>query len=419
MPFAIGLLVLLGAACAFSSLVTQGLDYSAYARQYGERWAAVIVALHLDDAYHSGWFVAITAFLCLHLLGCNLVRLPALVKRFRRLKDPAAAMAQAPTAAEQGVDRPRDVFAALRMPAPAEIPGTQPALFAVKNRLGVWGAWVCHLGILLMIVGFALGQMTHRQLAVYGVPGQTRALGDTGLQVTINDFTVALRTDDTVEQYIADIQVTDAAGAVQAAQVSVNHPATLHGWTVYQNSTGYAARVRVLKDGVPLQEQVLCVGETLSVADKPDLVVSFQAFYPDYVLTPGAGPSTASSALNNPAYLYLAAYQGQVLGMNALLEGEQLTIDEYTVLFDQPQPYTLLVAKQDRFIPLALAGGLITLLGLLLAFYLRPVTLWAWTDGQTWTAAGRCEKGGVLFAEQLREAAEAARGKDQQATGQA
>ena len=113
---------------------------------------------------------------------------------------------------------------------------------------------------------------------------------------------------------------------------------------------------------------------------------------------------TASSSLNNPAYLYSVYYRGQILGMNALLESEELTIDDYTVTFDNPRNYTLIQIKRDRFTLLALAGGLVVMLGLILAFYLQEARMWAvrGKDG-TWTVYGACRKGGVLFGERFLE----------------
>ena len=194
----------------------------------------------------------------------------------------------------------------------------------------------------------------------------------------------------------------------QSATVSVNHPAALYGMKFYQNSTGWAAKVAIEKDGEPLQDAVVCAGEYLRVEDKPDLVVYFSAFYPDYVMTPGAGPSTATGALNNPAYLYQVYYQDRILGMNVLMAGEELTIDEYTVTFSEPQSYTLIQIKRDRFTWLALIGGLTTMLGLLLAFYLQPTRVWAIREPDgTWTAHGQSPKGGALFRERFLAAAEA------------
>ena len=211
MPFAIALLVLLAAACAFSSTVTQGQSYEYYNAQYGERTAGLILALRLDDAFHSWWFIGLSAALCLNLLCCNLVRLPSLLKRGRAFADPERLIASGGEGPEIRGRDPEKFFRALGMPEAkqAETAGGQKLLLTVRNRAGLWGAWICHLGIMLIILGFGLGQMTKETYAVYGVPGQTKLLGDTSLAVTIDDFSIDLREDDTVKQYIADITVTD------------------------------------------------------------------------------------------------------------------------------------------------------------------------------------------------------------------
>jgi len=96
-----------------------------------------------------------------------------------------------------------------------------------------------------------------------------------------------------------------------------------------------------------------------------------------------------------------------MLGMNALLESEELTIDEYTVTFDNARNYTLIQIKRDRFTFLALLGGLVVLAGLILAFYLQEARIWAVRDEDgAWTVHGVSRKGGVLFSDRLLEEAE-------------
>ena len=179
MKFAILLLVILALACSVASLIPQGQSFEAYARQYSERTAALIITLHLDDAFHSWWFILINAFLCVNLLSCNLLRLPALIRRTRAEADPAKAVDTEGDVTLGPVGDPGKVFSRLRMPKPVETTTAdgREARFASAHRAGLWGAWVCHLGILLLILGFGLGQMTQRQYTVYGVPGQTRPTG--------------------------------------------------------------------------------------------------------------------------------------------------------------------------------------------------------------------------------------------------
>lgn len=409
MPFAIGLLVLLAAICAVSSTITQGLSYEAYAAQYGERTAGLIMALRLDDAFHSWWFIGLSAVLCINLLCCNLIRLPSLLRRSRAFADPQRWAASGAGEAEAYGSEPGRLFKTLGMPEAkeTETPKGQKALFAVRHRAGLWGAWVCHLGILLLILGFALGQMTGLQFTLYALPGQTKSLGDTGLQVTVNDFRAELREDGSAEQFTADLTVSDpTAGTTENGTVSVNAPTTLYGYKFFQNSYGWGADIRITKDGEPLQTEALCAGDFLPVKDKPELVIYFQAFYPDYIMVEGSGPSTQSMLPRNPAYLYQVYYQKQLLGMNVLQGDEKLTIDEYAVTFENPRNYTLLAVKRDHFTWLVLIGGVIMLLGLVLAFYLRPAAVCAVQEKDgNWHVYAQSVKGGVLFRETFEKAA--------------
>ena len=409
MPFAIGLLVLLAAICAISSTVTQGMSFEAYAAQYGERTAGLIMALRLDDAFHSWWFIGLSAILCLNLLCCNLIRLPSLLRRSRAFADPRRWASSGAGETQACGSEPGKLFRALGMPEAkeTETPEGRKALFSVRHRAGLWGAWVCHLGILLLILGFALGQMTGQQFTLYALPGQTKPLGDTGLQVTVNDFRAELREDGSAEQFTADLTVADpAADTRENGTVSVNAPATLYGYKFFQNSYGWGADVRITKDGEPLQTEALCAGDFLPVKDKPELVIYFQAFYPDYILIEGSGPSTQSMLPKNPAYLYQVYYQKQLLGMNVLQGDEKLTIDEYAVTFENPRNYTLLAVKRDYYTWLVLIGGVITMIGLVLAFYLRPTVACAVQEEDgSWRVYAQSVKGGVLFRETFEKAA--------------
>ncbi|MBE5996798.1 MAG: cytochrome c biogenesis protein ResB [Lachnospiraceae bacterium] len=406
MQFAIILLVLLAAVCSVASFVTQGQTYAWYAQTYSERTAAVIVALHLDDAFHSWWFIAITAFLCMNLLLCNILKFPQNLRRMKNAGDAEKHIGGDGNVQAEDIRDPEKLFEKLHFGKITR--GSEDRyLFAAKNHAGYWGAWVCHLGILLVILGFGLGQMTKQTYTAYGVPGQSRAIGETGYIMTIDRFEIGHRADDTVEQYTSELTVREAAtGNSEHAEISVNNPATMFGLRFYQNSTGWAAKVHVDKDGEPLQEEIVCAGDYLRVKDKEDLVIYLNAFYPDFVLEEGVGPRTASSEIKNPAYLYSVYYMDSMLGMNALLESEELTIDEYTVTFSEPQNFTLIQIKKDHFTWLALVGGLVTMLGLILAFYMQPAQMWAVKqENGLWKVCGTCRKGGAIFREQFLEAA--------------
>ena len=403
MQFAILLLVILAAACAGGSFIRQGLSYEEYAALYSPRTAGLILALRLDDVFHCWWFLLLTAFLCGNLLLCNLTRLPQLLRRSRQADDPAHL--GAPTVCVQGLSNPDALFAALHMPpARQTTDATGSALrISVKNRLGLWGAWVCHLGIFLLILGFALGQTTREEYTVYGVPGQTRQVGDTDYAVAIRDFRIDRRADGTVEQYTAELTVLDRSNPddilAQDVTASVNHPGSAFGFKLYQNSTGEAARLTVRKDGQTVQEAVLCVGERMTMLDTPLSVLLRDVLSDD---------DAAADSSTTPGYAYLICIGDELYDRNIRQEGEAIPdFQPYEVFFSQAQHYTLIQMKRDRFTPFVLLGGLLTLLGLFLAFYLQTRKVWAVqaADG-SWTLCGSSPKGGALFAAQFREAAQ-------------
>ncbi|MBP3878530.1 MAG: cytochrome c biogenesis protein ResB [Lachnospiraceae bacterium] len=404
MRFAVILLLVLIAACAAGSFVTQGQTLAWYTQTYSERTAALIMALHLDDVFHSLWFIVLTAFLCLNLLLCNVLRLPSLIRKWKSAGSARTVRAHRAEAACRGEKDPDGLFQRLGF---RHVEKDGDFRFGIKNRAGIWGAWVCHLGILLVILGFGLGQSFKEEYTVYGVPGQSRQIGDTSYILTIDAFDVDLREDETVRQYAADITVRNASDGTSASgTAAVNAPLTMFGMKFYQNSTGWACDMKVEKDGEEIQKETVCAGDYLAIKDKPDLLVLFNVFYPDYVMDPENGPMTASSELKNPAYLYSAYYQGRMLGMNALTGDEVLTIDEYTITFENPRNYTLIQVKKDPFTPLALIGGLVTLIGLILAFYVQPAWIRAEKNGDEWITEAGSRKGGALFTEHFAEEAE-------------
>ena len=425
MPCAIGLLTALAAVSALSSFITQGQTYAYYAEAYSERAAGWIMALGLDDAFHSPWYIALAVLLCVQLLSCNLVRFPQILRRVRGTEGADEEGSFAGHLAEkkgsvscEGVTDAEAFLKKMQMPSPKEYrtEDGKRVLYAAKNRAGYFGAWICHFGILLLVAGFGLGQMTKEEYAVYGVPGDSRAVGDTGYICTIDSFEVIRHDDGSLDQYEAGVTVRDAdTGRMESGTISVNHPATIFGLRYYQNSTGWAAKVTVQENGELLQEQVVCAGDFVRVKDKQDLVIYLNVLYPDYVYDAQTGPMTLTNELNNPAYLYSVYYKDQMLGMNALLETEEITIDDYTVTFSEPQSYTLISVKRDRFTYLALIGALVTMLGLLIALYVQPVSVWAYEEDGKWTVHGECAKGGAFFKDRFKETAEQYNGKIREA----
>lgn len=407
MKCAVGLLLILAAACTMGSLIPQGEAAGYYTQGYPQA-AGAILMLGLDDVFHCWWFVALTLFLCVNLLFCNIIHFPSLVRKSRYgFSWERCLKGWDGTALGQTDGEPGKLFAKMgfkKIEKRQTEDGAQ-VWYGARHKAGIWGPWLCHLGMLTVIAGFGLGQLCQEQYTVYGVPGQTKPVGDTGYELTIDSFDVKLRDDATVEQYTTALTVgmeSGGTGAYMSGETSVNRPLSLFGMKFYQNSTGWAAEAEVRKAGEVIQETLLCAGEYAPVEDREGLAVMLNAFYPDYGEDAAGMPRTLSPALRNPAYLYTLYYHDQILGMNVLKNGEKITVDSYEIRFVTPRQYTLIQIKRDPFGWLAAVGGVMVLASLLLAFYIRPEEMWAVRAGDgTWAVSGRSRKSGAMFLESI------------------
>lgn len=387
----LGLFVLV---CIAGSIIPQGEIAAVYENSY-PGWSGLILGMGLDDVFHSWWFILLTVLLCGNLLGCNLLHISPILTKMKAKTRPVPG-GEEPLVFSGDPDKLLGELG-FRKWEPLEA-----GRYAIRNRIGFWGAWLTHLGILIIIVGFALGQMFTVNYAVYGVPGEEKPVGDTGLTLTIDDFSIELRPDDTVEQYTASLTLTNpSTGERWSGQTSVNHPWDAGGLRFYQNSTGWAADMTIYKGDVLLQEEILCAGEYRQVQDRPELIVMLRAFYPDYVQDGEGMPASASGNLVNPGYLYMLYYNGELLGMNVLGADEKITVSDYTILFSNPRSYTLIQIRHDPFTWLAGIGGVILLAALFVAFYLRTEEIWLVPEEGCYRVYGRSRKGGMIYREKL------------------
>lgn len=419
MKFAIALLVLVAVFCMLGSfipqrnalpiVITSESDVVAYyTGQYGERGGALIYSLHLDDVFHSWWFILLVALLCLSVLLCNVSRVRSLIRKTRDAARIEHAISEPPTAAASGVADPKPVFRRLHFYRPIEttVDG-RDVVFAYRNRSGFWGAWVCHIGIVLIVLGYALGQMTLFIDTVYGLPGHTARIGDTPYEITISDFAIERNDGGYIEQYTSTLILRMPDGGTQTGTASVNHPANLHGYKFYQVATG-----QVLS--VTLNEYDPASGSSEPVYTESDLIeiggeVSLQAI-PDLVLV-----VDRIDAVNG--VIYTTRYiSGEIAPWryDTVRPGEEISLAPfpYSLVLSEPLD-TQLRVKKDSFAWLVLVGAVLTSLGLFFALYVVPETVWAVRDADgTWTVNGKSRKLATLFAEQFDRAVSGRKGKE-------
>jgi len=278
--------------------------------------------------FKQWWLVTIAALLCLNLILCSVIRFPVVIKKYKR---------------------------------------------AERHKIGAFGSWLTHLGMLLVIIGFALGQFLSIEYTVYGIPGSTQPIGNSGYWLKIDDFEISMRDDYTVEQYTAKLTMLDEEGNMQSGEASVNHPMSAFGYELFQDSTGWANYVDIYVNDTLSKTDLICGGEYTYPDDRPNLVFFFNKFYPDLGKNSEGDFVTLSPVCNNPYSLFTVYYNNEVMGMNMTAMDEPIDVNEYTFVMRDPVQYTLLVVKKDPTAALVGAAAMLVLVGVFLAFYYRPV----------------------------------------------
>jgi cytochrome c biogenesis protein len=407
MHLALLLLGLILLACIVGGVVPQNAQPVQYTALYGDGVAQVLLFLQLDRVFTATWFVSLMALLLVNLCLCSVLRFPQVFRQYRqgfslkkRLAAPQSTFSYPCTQQSGRQLLSKMGFAKLENVTDDE---GRNYLYGVRRRAGLWGSWLSHLGMLVIVVGFALGQMLHFETYVYGVPGQRLAIEGTELEVSIEDFDIHLRDDHTVEQYEAHLTVYHRDGRQVTGVAQVNAPLQAFGKSILQNATGWACMLTTWQDDKVLDERILFAGESLEVQDidpnARDLALVFRAFYPDYVRGK-QGPATKSPYLNNPAALFSLYYQGKLVDTNVAGMGYDIKAADIRFVLSNPQPYTLLQVVADPTLPVVAVGGALMLIGLFLAFYWRPEEGWMQcAENNECTVYGYTKKGGALFAD--------------------
>ena len=125
------------------------------------------------------------------------------------------------------------------------------------------------------------------------------------------------------------------------------------------------------KDGTPYREKTLYNADFF-VEDEQKIALQFVNFFPDLDMHNPMALKNNSPLPNNPVLLYALFYDGQRVDMGLARMGDEISYEEYTFIVDRPTMYTVLQVNHDPGITWAALGGLLQIIGLVLAFYLKP-----------------------------------------------
>lgn len=376
MKFGIILLFIIGISSISGTIIPQKNPLIFYEREYSSLMYTVITTLNLHDVYTSWWFIAMMIVLTINLTLCSILRLPKLIKQMIRVPELQSELKRNNYLIKKNLGETIDIEGFFKKAKFFKVKKSETEegiyYFGHKNRLGILGSWFTHVGLLIIIVSYMFGQISGFETYIYGVPGVKEKIENTPYEIHIDAFEIEFRDDNSVNQYISNITVLDAAtgNEVKVGELSVNHPFRMDNFSVYQNGTGWAVDMTLKRNNQTIAERVLYQSE-IHVDDNQKIALQFVNFFPHFDNSMGR-PVTLSPYPNNPRFLYTVFYEGRRVDMNVAAMGDTIEWEEYTFVVANPRHFTLLQINSDPGIAGAKLGGLLLLLGIILAFYLQP-----------------------------------------------
>ncbi len=383
MKFGIILLLIIGVSSIAGTLIPQDNIIGFYESTYSPGFFKLIEIFSLHKVYSSWWFIIMVAMLSLNLTLCSIKRLPLIIKQIKRKANIDHELKRENFLFKKETKADLDVEEIFTKAGFKNVEKTERDegifYFAEKGKIGYIGSWITHVGLLIIILAYVFGKITGFDVYVHGVPGSIQEVEGTDYLIEIEDFDIEFRDDHTVNQYISQIEVRDKEGKYsQKGDVRVNHPFRAEKMNIYQNGTGWAVDVEMKKNDEKISSKTLYQSEVYA-EDENNIALQFANFYPDYDNSHGH-PMTISPYPNNPKLLYSVFYEGVRVDMNVVGMGEEIVWEEYTINVDNPQMFTLLQVGQDLGMKVAGFGGLILIIGIILAFYIHPKELLAFKD---------------------------------------
>lgn len=382
MQFGLILLGLIIAISVIGTLIPQNNEVMYYVRTYPDFYPAIL-SLHLNRIFSSWYFLVLTGLLCFNLSAC-------IIQRAKK-KQPEPEL-------------PETFTPAVRFAAPGDREKLKEVLESfhcrsqsngsltryTRHRDGAYGSFLLHLGILLTVLFWALGSAVPKIQDRTCMPGESIVLED-GTDIHVESFSI--EDENGRLDYASDVVITLADGRSSGTRrVSVNHPAAMGDYKIYQQTYGTKGKLTVRDESGHTDSFWLDSQDFLSADGENG--IWFDDLYPGYRQDDKGALTfitSTSGRYENPVYVFVLRDHERSEQMLAF-PGDSVTIDQYTFTFEQPVEYPgLRIKKAPAAINLFLLLSVILLIiGFYMVFFLQPVNVLMNEEG--YTVSGRNEE---------------------------
>ncbi|WP_198299679.1 cytochrome c biogenesis protein ResB [Tumebacillus avium] len=357
--------------------------------------------LGLSDMYNSWWFLTLVLMLAISLIICSIERVVPLYKSLKNqpvARKVIAIRSDRLYASKDGAEEADiDLLAAQLKKKRYKLRRESGALLAEKGRLPRFGAYIIHIGLLIIIAGVFVRLIPGAYFSdmVWLKEGERKYVDEVGFGVENNGFELEFydKAQTRVKKYETDVAVYVGDEVKATQHLIVNEPLKFNHTLIFQNS--YDPNPMFKKGKVELTDKKTGKSFGTFDIDFNDPQQSYKAgeytltmvnYYPDIKVDPDKGGVFTNSrdpynpglqlAISKPGMepqtqwmMPLAPFVEEMLGQDYQFKLQLVQVELFNM--------TGLRLQKDLGIPVVYTGCAVVLWGLVLCFYFQHRRIWA------------------------------------------
>jgi cytochrome c biogenesis protein len=364
----------------------------------------------LSDLYHSWLFYILLALLSLNLIICSINRFPALWRQYNapHFPEPDGIFDNLPQGRIITVDKEIGKIKPIVESCLKKYYGHIGEIeekrghffYAQRGRFSLFGVYIIHLSILIMITGAIIGSVFGLEADInikegesVNVANMTKGNGLYHLDFSIryDKFTVEFYKDGTPKTYRSDLSFIKNGQVRRQATLLVNHPFTFEGFRFYQSTYGIAPEIKAIitctNAGEKGGEMTLAAGDTFDLPQSR--AKGFVLRVEENIMQIGPAVKLRIVSQKKDVQFWVFQHLDQIVAVNPDLLTKMPMFNPG--LF-QPFVFSLNRLEQTYFtglhlvydpgVPLVAIGGLLMVAGLIIVFFIPYQRLWVFIKPQ-------------------------------------
>ncbi len=375
-----------------------------FANQLSPEAGKVFLFFRLSDLYHSSLFYILLTLLSLNLIICSINRFPALWKQYKapHFPEPAGIFDNLPQSriirVDKEISKIKPIVESCLKKNYGRISEIEEKrgyiIYAQRGRFSLFGVYIVHLSILIMIAGAIIGSIFGLEANINIKEGESINVADliksNGIQklnfsVRCDKFTIEFYKDDTPKTYRSDLSFIKNGQVQRQGTLLVNHPLTFDKFRFYQSTYGIAPEIKAIvtytNAGKNGGSMTLVAGDTFDLPESKARGVVLRV--EENLMRIGPAIKLRIVSKKKDVQLWIFQRLDQIIAMNPNLFTKVPMFNPglfQPIVFSlnrvEQTYYTGLHLVYDPGVPLVALGGLLMVAGLMVVFYIQDQRLW-------------------------------------------